>query len=112
MQAQIDPHARPALSRAARTWAASMWEGSSIGISTVSNPHFLNLGKSEALSVVNGEVNRKELMPNLMVELKKGELEGAHESMREIAVPHYCLIAIVGASLSKSRSLGFCAGAL
>jgi hypothetical protein len=44
-----------------------------MGISTVSKPHFLNVGKSETLSVVNGEVNRKELMPNLMVELEKKE---------------------------------------
>jgi len=66
MQAQMDPQARPALSSSARTWAALMCDGSSMGISTVWKPHFLNWAKSFVLSSVNGEAKRKELMPNLM----------------------------------------------
>jgi hypothetical protein len=41
--------------------------GASMGISTVSKPHFLNLGKRLVDFVVNGEVNRKELMRNLIM---------------------------------------------
>jgi hypothetical protein len=36
------------------------------GRSTVSNPHFLNLGIRLVDFVVKGDVNRKELMPNLI----------------------------------------------
>jgi hypothetical protein len=43
-----------------------MCSGASIGISTVSKPHFLKVLKRRVLSVVNGDVKRKELMPNLM----------------------------------------------
>ena len=64
---EIEPQASPALSKAARTFTGSMCEGSSIGSSTESKPHFLNFANSFTLSVVNGETNRKELMPNLMV---------------------------------------------
>src|SRR4051812_24823973 len=67
MQAHTLPTAIPALSAAAFTAAGSMCDGSSIGISTVSKPHFLNVAKSLVLSVVNGETKRKELMPNLMM---------------------------------------------
>jgi hypothetical protein len=37
-----------------------------MGISMVSKPHFTNLGKRLVDFVVNGEVNKKELMPNLI----------------------------------------------
>jgi hypothetical protein len=37
-----------------------------MGSSSVSKPHFLNLGKSLIDSVVKGEVNRKVLMPKRM----------------------------------------------
>ena len=39
----------------------------SMGISTVSKPHFLNCGNSLVLWVVNGEVKRNVLMPSLIV---------------------------------------------
>src|SRR5262245_22178129 len=45
-----------------------MWEVSSTGISTVSKPHLLNVLKSFVLSLVKGEVNRKVLMPNLIMD--------------------------------------------
>src|SRR5688572_28610102 len=66
MQAQRLPMARPFLSAAAFTFAGSMCDGSSTGISTVSKPHFLNLGKCLVLSVMNGDVNKKVLMPSLI----------------------------------------------
>src|SRR5687768_8898281 len=67
MHAQTLPQTSPALSSSRFTWAGSMCDGSSMGISTDSNPHFLNCGKSFVESFVNGDVNRKVLMPNLMV---------------------------------------------
>src|SRR6476646_9126890 len=65
-QAQTEPQASPALSKAALIWAGSTWEGSSMAISTVSKPHFLNCEKSLVLSLLNGEVKRKVLMPSLI----------------------------------------------
>src|SRR5687767_8455123 len=67
MHAQTLPQTSPALSSSRFTCAGSMCDGSSMGISTDSNPHFLNCGKSFVESFVNGDVNRKVLMPNLMV---------------------------------------------
>src|SRR5690242_2897737 len=67
MHAQTLPQTSPALSSSALTLAGSMWDGSSIGISTDSNPHFLNCGKSLVDSVVKGETKRNVLIPNLMV---------------------------------------------
>src|SRR4051794_2537223 len=66
MHAQTDPQTSPFLSNSAFTCAGSMWLGSSTGISTVSKPHFLNCGKSLVESLVNGEVNKKVLIPNLI----------------------------------------------
>src|SRR4051812_34065297 len=66
MQAQTLPQTRPAFFTSALTYAGSMWLGSSIGISTVSNPHFLNWGKSFVEALVNGDVKRKVLIPSLM----------------------------------------------
>src|SRR5437879_4920306 len=43
--------------------------GSSMGISTDSKPHFLNVRNRRVLSLVNGEVKRNVLMPNLMPEI-------------------------------------------
>ena len=59
--------AMPALSAAARTLTGSMWDGSSMGSSRVSKPHFLNLGKSFTLSVTNGETYRKVFNPKRIV---------------------------------------------
>src|SRR3954468_6432210 len=67
MQAQTEPQARPFLSSSALTCFGSMWDGSSRGISTDWKPHFLNFGKSFVLSLVNGEVKRKVLIPNLII---------------------------------------------
>src|SRR4051812_32222589 len=61
------PIAMPALAAAAFTFAVSMCDGSSMGISTVSKPQRLNVVKSFVLSVVNGEVKRKVLMPILIL---------------------------------------------
>src|SRR5215217_7964780 len=66
MHAHTLPQTRPAFFTSALTYAGSMWLGSSIGISTVSNPHFLNWGKSFVESLVNGDVKRKVLIPSLM----------------------------------------------
>src|SRR3954465_11067700 len=66
MHAQTDPQTSPFLSNSAFTCAGSIWLGSSTGISTVSKPHFLNCGKSLVESLVNGEVNKKVLIPNLI----------------------------------------------
>src|SRR2546425_132760 len=66
MQAQTEPQTSPSLSSARFTCAGSMCDGSSTGISTVSKPHFLKVLKSFVLSLVNGEVNKKVLMPNLI----------------------------------------------
>src|SRR6187200_1742339 len=68
MQAQAEPQTSPFRSSSDFTYAGSMCEGSSIGISIVSKPHFLKRGKSLVLSLVKGEVNKKVLMPNLIVE--------------------------------------------
>ena len=76
MQAQTDPQARPARSSAFLTLTESMCSGASMGSSTVSNPHFLNLEKRRVLCVVKGDTNRKELMPNLMIELHAGKTYG------------------------------------
>jgi len=56
MHAHTLPIFNPALSAAAFTFTGSMCSSASTGISTVSKPHFLNLGKSFTLSVVNGLV--------------------------------------------------------
>src|SRR5687768_268634 len=66
MHAHTLPIARPDFSAAARTFGGSICEGSSIAISTVSNPQRRKVGKSETLCVVKGEVKRKVLMPILM----------------------------------------------
>src|SRR5258705_5394468 len=66
MQAQTEPQTRPFFSSSACTYFGSMWEGSSTGISTVSKPHFLNMGKSLVESLVNGDVNKNVLIPSLM----------------------------------------------
>src|SRR3954454_16675460 len=66
MHAQTLPQTKPFLSSAAFTFAGSMCDGSSTGISTVSKPHFLNLGNSFTLSVVKGDVNKNVLMPILI----------------------------------------------
>src|SRR5436190_1568607 len=67
LHAHTLPHTRPCLSSSALTLAGSMWDGSSIGISTDSNPHFLNVGNSLVEAVVNGDVNRNVLIPSLIV---------------------------------------------
>ena len=66
MQAQMLPMTKPCLSAAAFTLTGSMCSGASTGSSNVSKPHFLNLGNSFTDSVVNGEVNKKVLIPNRM----------------------------------------------
>src|SRR4051794_37031790 len=66
MHAHTLPHTSPAFFSSALTWPGVMWDGSSIGISTVSNPHFLNWGKRFVDLSVNGDVNRKVLIPSLM----------------------------------------------
>src|SRR5688500_18407225 len=66
MQAQTLPATNPDFASSRLTRAGSMWLGSSMGISTDSNPQRLNCGKSFVESLVNGDVNRKVLMPSLM----------------------------------------------
>src|SRR4051794_10999959 len=66
MQAQTDPQTRPFFSSSACTYFGSMCDGSSIGISTDSKPHFLNMGNSLVDSLVNGDVNKNVLIPSLM----------------------------------------------
>src|SRR6266576_2456625 len=66
MQAQTEPQTRPFFSNSACTYFGSMWDGSSTGISTVSKPHFLNMGNSLVESLVKGDVNKKVLIPSLM----------------------------------------------
>src|ERR1051325_6184810 len=66
MHAQTEPQASLFLSSSRRTCAGSMCDGSSTGISTVSNPHFLNVGNSFVLSLVKGDVNKNVLMPSLI----------------------------------------------
>src|SRR4051812_26590878 len=66
MQAQTDPQTRPFFSSSACTYFGSMWDGSSIGISTDSKPHFLNMGNSLVESLVKGDVNKNVLIPSLM----------------------------------------------
>src|SRR5829696_7057646 len=75
MHAQTLPIATPALSAAAFTFAGSMCDGSSIGISTESKPQSLNFLKSRVLSVVKGEVKRKVLMPKRIVVRRKRVVE-------------------------------------
>ena len=65
MHAQTEPQASPCLSSSRFTCAGSICDGSSMGISTVSKPHRLNWPNSFVLSLVNGDVNRNVLMPNL-----------------------------------------------
>src|SRR5687767_4349499 len=67
MHAQTEPQTNPFLSSSAFTWAGSICDGSSTGISIDSNPHFLNCGNSFVLSFVKGEVNKNVLIPNLIV---------------------------------------------
>src|SRR3954462_8869102 len=66
MHAHTLPIAMPAFSAPAFTFAGSMCDGSSIGISTVSKPQSLNFLKSFTLSVTKGETKRNELMPKRM----------------------------------------------
>src|SRR5205823_14000360 len=58
------------LSSSRLTRRGSICAGSSTGISTVSKPQRLNCLKSRVLSLVNGDVKRKVLMPNLIAPLK------------------------------------------
>jgi hypothetical protein len=53
-----------------------MCSGASIGNSTVSKPHFLNLENSRVLCVTNGDTNKNELIPNLMMNSVKSETYG------------------------------------
>ena len=76
MQAQTEPQARPARSSAFLTFTESMCSGASIGSSTVSKPHFLNLGKRRVLCVTNGDTNKNELIPNLMIDPVSGGAYG------------------------------------
>src|SRR5260221_288340 len=78
MQAQTEPQTSPFLSSSVLTWAGSMCDGSSTGISMVSNPHFLKVGNNFVLVFVNGEVNKKVLMPNLMVEFFREANQSIH----------------------------------
>src|SRR5580765_764780 len=66
MQAHNEPHTSPALSSSRLTCIGSMWEGSSIGSSTVSKPQSLNCLKSFVLLLLKGEVKRKVFNPNLI----------------------------------------------
>ena len=56
MAAQMEPQAMPCLSNAAFSLEAVTCDGSSIAISIVSKPHFLNLGMRLKLLSVKGEV--------------------------------------------------------
>ena len=76
--AQTLPQTKPFLSSCAFTFAGSIWNGSSMAISTLSNHHCLNLGKSRVLRVVNGDVNRKLLMPNLICRVIFGKTNPTH----------------------------------
>src|SRR5260370_8628107 len=67
-QAQTVPQTRPCLSNSFFTWAGSMWARSSTGISTLWKPHFLKVGKRRGLSLVEGEGNKKELLPISILE--------------------------------------------
>src|SRR6478672_6136296 len=66
MHAHTLPHTSPAFFNSALMCDGVICDGSSIGISTVSNPHFLNCGNRLVDLSVNGDVNRKVLIPSLM----------------------------------------------
>src|SRR5579859_4804423 len=66
MQAQTEPQTSPALSSSRLTCTGSIWAGSSIGSSTVSNPQSLNCLNSLVLLLLKGEVNRKVFSPSLI----------------------------------------------
>src|SRR5262245_9121201 len=85
MQAQTEPQTRPWLSTARGTWARTMGDGASPGISIDLKPRFLNMGKSLVLLLVNGEVKRKVLMPSLIRNFsdRLGELLGESKGIRE-----------------------------
>src|SRR5215470_5361562 len=59
-----------------------MWDGSSIGISTVSNPQRLNCGKRLVLWLVKGDVKRKVLMPIRIRELRLVNVSGVSKGFR------------------------------
>src|SRR2546430_218073 len=82
MQAQTEAQTSPWLSSSRFTCAGSMCDGSSTGISTVSKPHFLKVLKSFVLSLVNGEVNKKVLMPNLITWKTFSEASGTVGSVK------------------------------
>src|SRR5690348_12883343 len=83
MQAQTEPQTSLCLSSSRFTWAGSMWDGSSTGISMVSNPQRLNCGKSLVLSLVKGDVKRKVLMPMRIRELRVNRSVGVSKRIRE-----------------------------
>src|ERR1043166_7579301 len=91
MHAQTDPQTRPCLSNSCFTCPGSMCDGSSTGISIVSNPHFLKRGKSFVLSLVKGEVKRKVLIPNL--------ISKAEANPTVLAVKGFCDSAVCDLSL-------------
>ncbi len=98
MQAQTEPHTSPCWSSSALTRAGSMWLGSSTGISTVSNPHFLKVLKRAVLLLVNGEVNRNVLMPNLILENVFGQPKQqamAVKAFLDIRVPLNCHLTLL-----------------
>src|SRR5437016_14225901 len=70
MQAQTEPQTKPFLSSSRFTWAGSICDKSSTGISTVSKPHFLNCLNNLVLWLVKGEVKRKVLIPIRIVKVE------------------------------------------
>src|SRR5712692_7684675 len=87
MQAQTEPQASPCRSSSAFTCRGSMWLVSSTGISTVWKPHFLNVLNKAVLSLVNGEVKRKVLMPNLIMEISLGQLRANPPTVKDFLTP-------------------------
>src|SRR5258705_6524790 len=107
MQAQAEPQTNPCLSNSSFTKAGSMCDGSSMGISTVANPHFLNVLKSLVLSLVKGEVNKKVLMPNLIMDfpdrlVERGKLSKAFAAGKDNTGASDTTAAVAGDAMKRA----------
>src|SRR5262249_1994070 len=83
------PQAIPRRSKDALIQCESIFEGSSMGISTDSKPHFLKRGNNFTLSFVNGEAKRKVLIPKRIIS-RSGQ--DSFHNLRFIRGPNQALI--------------------
>ena len=76
-----------------------------MAISTVSNPHFLNCGKSRTLRVVKGDAKRKVLTPNLIMVVGWIQFPSGYVSRVECQAAHMFGVPVIPLSRIGTRTL-------